>query len=140
MPMNLVELTIETCRVVREFNELKHELKMEREAHAATKEELAWWKMRYQGMADQYFEESGKVLSLNTALRVAEDSLATADLDRDRWKAVHDREWDVEVYPSGDCSIFDPKDKSGKWEIVDSGPTLESALDAAFARFPLESK
>ena len=112
MPMNLVELTLETCRVVREFDELKHELKIEREAHAVTKAELA----------------------------AVKESLATADLDRDRWKAVHDREWDVEVYPSGDCSSFDSKNKSGKWGIVDSGPTLESALDAAFARFPLESK
>ena len=86
--------------------------KIEREAHAATKAEMA----------------------------VVKKSLATAERDRDRWKAVHDREWDVEVYPSGDCSVFDPKDKSGKWEIVDSGPTLEAALDAAFARFPLEKK
>ena len=114
--------------------------KAEREAHAATRAELAWWKMRYRGMADQYCEESGKVLSLNTALGVAEESLATAERDRERWMAVHDREWDVEVYPSGECSIFDPKDKSGKLEIVDSGPTLEAALDAAFARFPLEKK
>ena len=107
---------------------------------AAVKDSLAWWKTRYKNMTDQYFEEAVKVLNLNTALGVAEESLATAERDRERWMAVHDREWDVEVYPSGECSIFDPKEKSGIYHIVDSAPTLEAALDAAFALYPLEAK
>lgn len=104
MPMNLVELTIEVCRVVREFDKLKHELKIEREINVATKAELA-----------------------------------AAELKRDRWKAVHDRGWTIElrIY-DGNCVKFIVWEK--QFRFIAKASTEEWAFDAAFEKFPLEAK
>ena len=68
-------------------------------------------------------------------LAVVKKSLVTAELERDRWKAVHAREWSCEVFPLGMIVV---EDSHG--DAIASGPTFEAALDAAFARFPLEPK
>ena len=118
-------------------NELEYSrnLSAEREAHAVTKAEMAWWKTRYKGMADQYCEEAVKVIVLNTALGACKESLATAERDRDRWMEVHAREWSCEVFPLGMIVV---EDSHG--DAIASGPTFEAALDAAFAAFLLEPK
>ena len=62
-------------------------------------------------------------------------SLKTAERDRDRWKAMTLRRWTVGVYGSGEYRVC-------KWngKAIATGPTLDGALDAAFAVKPLEAK
>lgn len=116
-----------------EYAKFLDSAKAEREAHAASKYEL-------DRMTSLYWSISDEMAYTRTELAAVTKSLATAERDRDRWKAIHDREWDVEIYPNGECSIFDPREKSGIYHIVDYSPTLEAALDAAFALHPLKPK
>lgn len=62
------------------------------------------------------------------------DDIETAERERDRWKAVHDRNWRVYQNNVGGWEVYIPTSYSAY------GLTPKAALEAAFVLFPLDSK